>query len=466
MRTTGTPLGHKLRRGLAAGADGAPEDAGRGPAADLRRGGPERAVLVGMLAPRADEGEETLQELARLADTAGARVTGMVVQHRSRPDPATAVGAGKVEEIRSRVRSAGADVVIFDHELTPAQQRNLERALDTKVLDRTALVLDIFAQRARTREGRLQVELAQMTYLLPRLAGRGTLLSRLGGGIGTRGPGETKLEVDRRRIRTRITALGREINALRRHRQRERQSRKDAALPVAVLVGYTNAGKSTLLNALTRAHVLTADKLFATLDPTTRRVVLPNHRSLLLVDTVGFIQKLPHDLVAAFRATLEEVTEADLLIHVIDASHARWTAQRAAVEQVLGDLGAAGTPRVTVLNKADRLSAEALRDVTAEEPAGVPVSAVRGVGLAHLLRTIAAVLPDPVERVRLVIPYQRLGVLSRLYGIGRVVRREDGDAGIVVDADIPAAGLGPFRPYVDGGRAIPRPPAGGTAGTR
>ena len=451
MRTTGTPLGHKLRRGLA--AEGAAGETGRPLPDGLPRSGPERALLVGMIGARADEGEETLQELARLAETAGAEVAGIVVQHRTRPDPATAVGAGKVEEIHSRVRSAGADVVIFDHELTPAQQRNLERSLETKVLDRTALVLDIFAQRARSREGRLQVELAQMTYLLPRLAGRGVLLSRLGGGIGTRGPGETKLEVDRRRIRTRIVALGREINALQRHRQRERQSRKDAALPVAVLVGYTNAGKSTLLNALTRAHVLTANKLFATLDPTTRRVVLPNHRPLLLVDTVGFIQKLPHDLVAAFRATLEEVTEADLLIHVIDASHPRWTAQRAAVEQVLRELGAADTPRVTVLNKADRLSTEALRDVTAEEPEGVPVSAVRGVGLANLLRQIAARLPGPVERVRLLIPYQRLGVLSRLYTIGRVVRREDIDRGILVDADVPAAGLGPFRPYMNGGPA-------------
>src|SRR5579864_6980108 len=450
MRTTGTPLGHKLRRGLAAGTS---EESDRPLTDGLPRSGPERALLVGMIGAREDAGEETLQELARLADTAGAAVAGIVVQHRTRPDPATAVGAGKVEEIRARVRSAGADVVIFDADLTHAQQRNLEQALGTKVLDRTALVLDIFAQRARTREGRLQVELAQMTYLLPRLAGRGVLLSRLGGGIGTRGPGETKLEVDRRRIRTRITALGREIDALRRHRQRERQSRKDAALPVAVLVGYTNAGKSTLLNALTRAHVLTADKLFATLDPTTRRVALPDRRTLLLVDTVGFIQKLPHELVAAFRATLEEVTEADLLIHVIDASHPYWTAQRAAVEQVLRELGAGSTPRVTVLNKADRLSTEALRDVTAEEPEGIPVSAVRGVGLANLLRRIAVALPGPMERVRLVIPYHRAGVLSRLYDAGRVVRREDGDAGIVVEADVPAAGVGPFRPYLDGGAA-------------
>jgi GTP-binding protein HflX len=452
MRTTGTPLGHKLRRGLASGTS--PE--GNGRASDgVPRSGLERAVLVGMLEPREDEGAEPLEELARLAETAGAEVAGVVVQRLTRLNPATAVGPGKVDEIRSRVRSAGADLVIFDRELTPAQQRNLERALETKVLDRTALVLDIFAQRARSREGGLQVELAQMTYLLPRLAGRGVLLSRLGGGIGTRGPGETKLEVDRRRIRTRITALGREIDALQRHRQRERQSRKDAALPVAVFVGYTNTGKSTLLNALTRAHVLTADKLFATLDPTTRRVVLPDRRTLLLVDTVGFIQKLPHELVAAFRATLEEVTEADLLIHVIDASHPQWTAQRAAVEQVLRDLGAAGAPRVTVLNKADKLTTEALRDVTAEEPEGVPVSALRGVGLANLLRRIASALPGPMERVRLVIPYHRAGVLSRVYAAGRVVRREDGDAGIVVEAEVPAAGLGPFRAYLDGAARTP-----------
>jgi GTPase len=451
MRTTGTPLGHKLRRGLAAGV-GSELDGGAHADAPPRSG-PERAMLVGLLGPREDEGAEPLAELARLTETAGAHVAGVVVQRLSRPHPATAVGAGKVEEIRARVRSAGADVVIFDHELTPAQQRNLERALATKVLDRTALVLDIFAQRAHSREGRLQVELAQMTYLLPRLAGRGVLLSRLGGGIGTRGPGETKLEVDRRRIRTRITALGREITALQRHRQRERQSRKDAALPVAVLVGYTNAGKSTLLNALTRAHVLTADKLFATLDPTTRRVVLPDRRTLLLVDTVGFIQKLPHELVAAFRATLEEVTEADVLVHVIDASHPQWTAQRAAVEQVLRDLGAGGSRRVVVLNKADCLSTEALRDVTAEEPDGIPVSALRGVGLANVLRRLAAALPSPMERVRLVIPYHRAGVLSRVYATGRVVRREDGETGIVVEAEVPAAGLASFRAYMDGAGA-------------
>ena len=320
------------------------------------------------------------------------------------------------------------------------------------MLDRTALVLDIFAQRARTREGRLQVELAQLTYLLPRLAGRGVLLSRLGGGIGTRGPGETKLEVDRRRIRTRITGLRREISALSRHRRLQRQSRKDAALPVVALVGYTNAGKSTLLNTLPHANVVTADKLFATLDPTTRRVVLPSGRPVVLVDTVGFLQKLPHDLVAAFRATLEEVTDADLLVHVIDASHPRWTAQRDAVEQVLRDLGASGTARVTALNKVDRLSPDALRDVTAEEPSGIPISALRGVGLLNLLRIISQTLPDPAERVRLVVPYADVGVLAHVYAHGRVLRRSDGPDGMILDVEIPRTGLDRLKPYLLGGR--------------
>ncbi|HLJ58712.1 MAG TPA: GTPase HflX [bacterium] len=409
--------------------------------------GPERAVLVG-LAGRAEDDAETLQELARLTETAGAVVADTVVQRRTRPDPATWVGAGKIEEVRARARTAGAGVVIFDHELSHAQQRNLERALETKVLDRTALVLDIFAQRARTREGRLQVELAQMTYLLPRLAGRGVLLSRLGGGIGTRGPGETKLEVDRRRIRTRITELRGEIAALGRHRHQQRQSRRDAALPVVALVGYTNAGKSTLLNTLTHAGVYTADKLFATLDPTTRRVVLPNHRPILLVDTVGFIQKLPHDLVAAFRATLEEVTEADMLVHVIDAGHPRWMEQRAAVEQVLRELGAEGRPTVIALNKADRLSSEALRDIVAEVPDGIPISGLRGVGLLNLLRAISRHLPDPVRRVKLLVPHADAGVLATIYEGGRVVAREDRGDGVAVDVDLPSTTIRRLRRYL------------------
>jgi len=403
-------------------------------------------VLVGLTS--AEETNGTLEELARLAETAGASIVGLVVQRRSRPDPATFVGSGKVEAIRVQVRETGADLVIFDDELSAAQQRNLERRLDTKVLDRTALVLDIFAQRARSREGRLQVELAQMTYLLPRLAGRGVVLSRLGGGIGTRGPGETKLEVDRRRIRTRITGLEREIGALRQHRRLQRLARHDAALPVVALIGYTNAGKSSLLNSLTDAEVLIADQLFATLDPTVRKALLPNHRPVLLVDTVGFIQKLPHDLVAAFRATLEEVVEADLLVHVIDGSHPRWAEQTTAVEEVLADLGAAETPRINAINKIDRIPQEALRDIEAEIPGAVPISALRRLGLLNLLRKISQRLPDPARRVSLVIPYADGKVLSQIYAYGRVLRRDDHDDAMVVEVEVPASAVERLRPYV------------------
>jgi len=403
-------------------------------------------VLVGLTS--AEETNGTLEELARLAETAGASIVGLVVQRRSRPDPATFVGSGKVEAIRVQVRETGADLVIFDDELSAAQQRNLERRLDTKVLDRTALVLDIFAQRARSREGRLQVELAQMTYLLPRLAGRGVVLSRLGGGIGTRGPGETKLEVDRRRIRTRITGLEREIGALRQHRRLQRLARHDAALPVVALIGYTNAGKSSLLNSLTDAEVLIADQLFATLDPTVRKALLPNHRPVLLVDTVGFIQKLPHDLVAAFRATLEEVVEADLLVHVIDGSHPRWAEQTTAVEEVLADLGAAETPRINAINKIDRIPQEALRDIEAEIPGAVPISALRRLGLLNLLRKISQRLPDPERRVSLVIPYADGKVLSQIYAYGRVLRRDDHDDAMVVEVEVPASAVERLRPYV------------------
>lgn len=403
-------------------------------------------MLVGLTS--AEETNGTLEELARLAETAGASIVGLVVQRRSRPDPATFVGSGKVEAIRVQVRETGADLVIFDDELSAAQQRNLERRLDTKVLDRTALVLDIFAQRARSREGRLQVELAQMTYLLPRLAGRGVVLSRLGGGIGTRGPGETKLEVDRRRIRTRITGLEREIGALRQHRRLQRLARHDAALPVVALIGYTNAGKSSLLNSLTDAEVLIADQLFATLDPTVRKALLPNHRPVLLVDTVGFIQKLPHDLVAAFRATLEEVVEADLLVHVIDGSHPRWAEQTTAVEEVLADLGAAETPRINAINKIDRIPQEALRDIEAEIPGAVPISALRRLGLLNLLRKISQRLPDPERRVSLVIPYADGKVLSQIYAYGRVLRRDDHDDAMVVEVEVPASAVERLRPYV------------------
>ncbi len=396
------------------------------------------------------ESAPDLEELARLAESAGAVVVGTVVQKRAAPDPATFLGAGKVDELAALLYELDATLVIVDDELTPAQQRNLERRLQTKVVDRTALVLDIFARRARTREGRLQVELAQMIYLLPRLAGRGVWLSRLGGGIGTRGPGETKLEVDRRRIRRRITDLRREIAEISRHRALQRQARRQAQFPVVALVGYTNAGKSTLLNALTEAGVFTEDTLFATLDPTVRRVTLPNGRPVLLVDTVGFLSRLPHQLVAAFRATLEEVTEADLLVHVVDASHPDWRDQVRAVRTVLAELGAADKPTVHAVNKIDRVPPSRVREVAAEVGEGVPISALHRVGLVNLLRRIAQRLPEPVERVRVVVPYDRAGALEVLFSRGRILRQEYGAQGIAVEAELPTIQAQQLRAHLAG----------------
>lgn len=380
-----------------------------------------------------------LVELARLAESAGAVVVGRVVQKRPRPDPATYIGTGRVDTLKDDVYEHEADLVVVDADLTPAQQRNLERALEIKVLDRTALVLDIFARRAQTREGHLQVELAQMTYMLPRLVGRDVWLSRLGGGIGTRGPGETKLEVDRRRIRKRITDLHREIAGISRHRALQRKARREAQFPVVALVGYTNAGKSTLLNALTDAGVFVEDKLFATLDPTVRKVTLPNHRPVLLVDTVGFISRLPTQLIAAFRATLEEVTEADLLVHVVDASHPEWRDQIKAVNTVLDELDATGKPVVFAVNKTDRLPQTQAREILAEIGDGASVSALHRIGLINLLRAIAQRLPEPLERVTLLVPYAKTKVLSDIFAQSRIIAQEYGEQGITVEAELPHA---------------------------
>jgi len=301
--------------------------------------------------------EESLEELKALADSAGARVEETVIQSRTAPDAATLIGSGKLDELRRLVHFHEADVVLFDSELTPTQLRNLERALDCKILDRTQLILDIFARRARTREGQLQVELAQLNYLLPRLTGRGAQMSRLGGGIGTRGPGETQLETDRRRIYRRIKKLGDELEGVRSGRGTQRRQRQSVPLATVALVGYTNAGKSTLFNRLTGAEVLADARLFATLDPTVRHVTLPSHRKVLMSDTVGFIRNLPTTLVKAFRATLEEVTEASLLLHVVDASSPHAPHQTAHVLKVLTDIGADQTRQILVLNKMDQLSA-------------------------------------------------------------------------------------------------------------
>jgi len=398
-------------------------------------GAAERAVLV-IVADAADP-EPAVEEMSRLAETAGAVPAVTIVQRRSRPDPARFIGKGKVEEVVRATETHGANVVLVDAELSATQQRTLEREIGVKVVDRTALVLDIFARRAQTHEGRLQVELAQMQYLLPRLAGRGVWLSRLGGGIGTRGPGETKLEVDRRRIRTRITDLQREIETIRQRRSLQREPREAAGMPQVALVGYTNAGKSTLLNALTGAGVFVEDRLFATLDPTVRRLVLPNRRAVVLADTVGFIQRLPTQLVAAFRGTLEEVVAADLLLHVIDASHPAWPEQAKVVGKVLQEIGAGTHPVITVFNKVDRLGVEESRALAGAHRDDVLVSAVTGRGLQDLLRVIGRRLPDPWIRVRVRVPYREAKLLARLRADGRVFSEDYQAEGVLLEAEVP-----------------------------
>ncbi len=400
--------------------------------------GPERAVLVAMAGADGKGGVgDSLEELASLARTAGAEPVARVTQRRQRPDPGRYIGRGKVEEVLRAVEEHAADVVLVDEELTAVQQRTLEGELGVKVLDRTAVVLDIFARRAQTREGRLQVELAQMSYLLPRLSGRGQWLSRLGGGIGTRGPGETKLEVDRRRIRQRIADLQREIDGIQRHRRRQRQPRHEAALPQVAIVGYTNAGKSTLLNRLTGAGAFVEDRLFATLDPMLRRLQLPNKRSVVLADTVGFIQRLPTELVAAFRATLEEVVAADLLLHVVDVSRADWPEQARVVEEVLDSIGAGDLPVLAALNKSDRLVPAARAALAREHPDAVVVSAATGEGLDRLLDAMGRRLPEPWLRVRLRIPYSEGRLIAQLHSEGRVIDRRYTRTGILVDAELP-----------------------------
>ncbi|MBI4736876.1 MAG: GTPase HflX [candidate division NC10 bacterium] len=356
----------------------------------MKHRGSEVALLVGVCRARQArwEAEDSLAGLEQLARSAGARVAATVLQERDRLDPRYLIGKGKALEIRDR--SAGVDLVILDEELSGSQQRNLERLLGKRVVDRTGLILDIFAQRAQTREGKLQVELAQLDYLLPRLAGAWTHLERLGGGIGTRGPGETQLESDRRRIKTRMAKVRRDLEQVRRHRALLRRPRRKVPFPILALVGYTNAGKSSLLNVLTHANVTVQDQLFATLDPTLRRLTLPGDRVALLSDTVGFIRKIPHQLVAAFQATLEEIQEADVLLHVVDISHPHAEEQQAAVEAVLGELGLADRPTILVFNKVDRLG----RSPFPWRPGSgrVATSAKTGAGLDDLRREIVCCL--------------------------------------------------------------------------
>jgi GTP-binding protein HflX len=358
--------------------------------------GEERAMLVGLILQGMDawQMEDELDELSQLARTAGATVCGRLTQTRLQPDPRYFLGSGKLQELALTVQELGANLVVIDHELSPNQQRNMEEAVGVKVIDRTELILDIFAQRAQTKEGKLQVELAQLKYLYPRLIGKGLTLSRLGGGIATRGPGETKLEIDRRRIRERINFLERETLRIRSYRDTQRRKRTTENLPVVALTGYTNSGKSTLLNALTKSEVFVENKLFATLDPATRRTVLPDNSPVLLTDTVGFIKKLPTSLIAAFWATLEEVTLADALLHVVDASHPNVLEQITSVYDVLSELGALEKPMITVLNKADLVREEDLTWLAGQVPNPVIVSAIARTGFGRLLSAVQEVLQE------------------------------------------------------------------------
>ena len=402
----------------------------------------ERAALVGLVAgsARRIEADRSLDELAGLAGAADALVILRVLQERPRPDPATFIGGGKVLTLAAACAEADIDVVIVDSELSPAQLRQLEKKLKRTVVDRTQLILDIFARRARTREGKWQVELAQLKYLLPRLVGAGAALSRLGGGIGTRGPGETKLETDRRRIRVRIKTIQREIDRVRRRRAQLRERRQKQSVPTIALVGYTNAGKTTLFNRLTKERAAASDALFVTLDPLLRRVRLPDRRELLISDTVGFIDRLPHALIAAFRATLEEVVEADLVLHVIDAANAECDRQIGAVHRVLEEVGAAEVPVLDVYNKADTLTLDERRRIGDRDPSAALISARTGEGVEELVEMVASRVALDTRRVRITFDSGKdfdRRQMTRLYRVARVISHAAANGRVVIEADVP-----------------------------
>ena len=385
----------------------------------------ERVVLVGVWTEGTiTDAENSMEELAALAETAGSTVLDALIQRRDKPDPATFIGSGKVSELKGIVKSTGADTVVCDGELSPSQLKNLEDKVKVKVVDRTALILDIFAQHAKSKEGKAQVELAQMSYMLPRLRGWGDSLSRQAGGIGGRGPGETKIEVDRRRIRDKMAKLRREINAMKTARDTKRQERRRNSIPSVAIAGYTNAGKSSLLNRLTNAGVLVQNALFATLDPTVRRAETTDGRVYTLSDTVGFVKHLPHDLIDAFKSTLEEVSGADVIVHVVDGSHPDPLGQIAAVRGVIDEIGGAKIPEIIAVNKADIADPEKMALVLRQEPDAYPISVHTGAGIAELVRAIESSLPRPRVEVRTLLPYDRGDLVNQIHEHGEILSEE------------------------------------------
>ncbi|MFD0772859.1 GTPase HflX [Streptomonospora algeriensis] len=416
----------------------------------------ERVVLMGVwTSGTQQDADNSLTELKHLAETAGAAVLEGVTQRRRKPDPATYIGRGKAEELREVVESTGADTLVCDGELGPGQLRQLEDIVKVKVIDRTALILDIFAQHARSREGKAQVELAQLSYLLPRLRGWGTTLSRQAGGragggnggVGLRGPGETKIEIDRRRINARMAKLRRQLAHMVTSRDVKRDKRQTRQVPAVSIAGYTNAGKSSLLNRLTNAGVLVENELFATLDPTVRQARTPDGRAFTLSDTVGFVRHLPHELVEAFRSTLEEVADADLILHVVDAAHPDPEQQLSSVREVFAEIGAGDVPEVVVLNKTDAADPLVLKQLQAKEPQAVEVSARTGAGVEDLVAAVAGALPDLDREVRVMLPYNRGDLVSRVYEEGRIVEQEHTGEGTRLHAFVPDLLAGKLDAY-------------------